>query len=179
MLDALERGPHRDNTIVILWSDHGWHLGEKQHWQKFTGWRVCTRVPDHPCSRGSDRLPQGTQLGTRCNQPVDLLGLFRTIADLCGIKPPASIGGRSYLPLLQGGEVKWRHPAYTFLGTPGSLAISTETMRYIRYANGDEELYDIVLDPFEWKNLSNHATQMKNLIEFRRLIPTELHSSAD
>ena len=77
-----------------------------------------------------------------------------------------------------GGEVKWLHPAYTFLGTPGSLAISTETMRYIRYANGDEELYDIVLDPFEWKNLSKDATQMKNLSEFRRLIPTELNSSA-
>ena len=179
VLDALERSPHRDNTIVILWSDHGWHLGEKQHWQKFTGWRVCTRVPlIIRVPEGVTGLPQGTQPGTRCNQPVDLLGLFHTIADLCGIKPPASIGGRSYLPLLQGGEVKWRHPAYTFLGTPGSLAISTETMRYIRYANGDEELYDIVLDPFEWKNLSKDATQMKNLSEFRRLIPTELNSSA-
>jgi arylsulfatase A-like enzyme len=45
VLDALEKSPQRDNTIVVLWSDHGWHLGEKEHWQKFTGWRVCARVP--------------------------------------------------------------------------------------------------------------------------------------
>ncbi|MCA9073219.1 MAG: sulfatase-like hydrolase/transferase, partial [Planctomycetaceae bacterium] len=62
VLDALEKSPHAKNTIVVLWSDHGWHLGEKQHWQKFTAWRLCTRVPLMiRVPQGSPGLSQGTQ----------------------------------------------------------------------------------------------------------------------
>ncbi len=77
-LDALRRRPNRDNTIVVLWSDHGWHLGEKQHWQKFTAWRVCTRVPlIVRVPAGTPGLPQGTKAGSTCGQPVNLLSLLR------------------------------------------------------------------------------------------------------
>ena len=67
VLDALEKGPNRDNTIVVLWSDHGWHLGEKQHWQKYTAWRVCTRVPlIVRVPKGTTGLPAGTRAGSVC-----------------------------------------------------------------------------------------------------------------
>ena len=79
-------GPNRDNTIVVLWSDHGWHLGEKQHWQKFTAWRVCTRVPlIVRVPAGTPGLPQGTQAGARAAKPVNLLSLFPTLTELAGL----------------------------------------------------------------------------------------------
>ena len=87
VLDALEKGPNKSNTIVVLWSDHGWHLGEKQHWQKYTGWRASTRVPlmikvPKNCSAS---LPNGTQAGTVYDYPVSLLSLYNTLTELCGI----------------------------------------------------------------------------------------------
>ena len=86
VLDALDSGPHRDNTIVVLWGDHGWHLGEKQHWQKFTGWRVCTRVPFIVrVPEGTPGLPEGTQAGGISTRPVNLLGLFPTLTRLAGL----------------------------------------------------------------------------------------------
>ena len=81
VLEALEKGPNAANTIVVLWSDHGWHLGEKQHWQKFTAWRACSRVPLIVMVRwGSDGLAEGTQPAV-CDRPVSLL------STLTGIKP--------------------------------------------------------------------------------------------
>ena len=83
VLDALEESPHRDNTIVVLWSDHGWHLGEKEHWRKFTGWRVCARVPlIVRVPQGAYGLPAGTTGGTRCHKPVNLVDLYRTLNEL-------------------------------------------------------------------------------------------------
>jgi arylsulfatase A-like enzyme len=74
VLDTLDTSPHKDNTIVALWSDHGWHLGEKQHWQKFTMWRATTRVPlIIKVPKGVPGLPEGTQAGGRSSRPVNLL----------------------------------------------------------------------------------------------------------
>ena len=77
VLDALESSPHRDNTIVVLWSDHGWHLGEKEHWQKFTPWRAAARVPLMiRVPQGTPGLPEGTKPGGLCDRPVNLVDLF-------------------------------------------------------------------------------------------------------
>lgn len=101
VLDALESGPHRDNTIVVLWSDHGWHLGEKEHWQKFTAWRVCTRVPlIVRVPAGTPGLPQGTTDGTVCSKPVNLLSLFPTLTALAGLPAKTDNDGPSLVPLL-------------------------------------------------------------------------------
>ena len=102
VLDALEKSPQRDNTIVVLWSDHGWHLGEKEHWQKFTGWRVCARVPLMiRVPKGAPGLPEGTTPGSVCDRPVSLVDLFGTLTDLCGLPPKADIESRSLAPLLR------------------------------------------------------------------------------
>jgi arylsulfatase A-like enzyme len=171
VLDALEKSPHADNTIVVLWSDHGWHLGEKQHWQKFTAWRVCTRVPLMiRVPKGTPGLPQGTQPGV-CSKPVNLLSLFPTLLKLCGLPGESHHDGPSLLPLLQNPKADWPHVSVTHLGDPGSFGLSAERWRYIRYANGDEELYDIKTDPHEWTNLAAKAEHSLQLKSLRKLSP--------
>ncbi|MEQ1828181.1 MAG: sulfatase-like hydrolase/transferase [Pirellula sp.] len=178
VLDALENGPNARNTIVVLWSDHGWQLGEKEHWQKFTLWRAVTRVPliiRVPKSI-SATLPDGTKVGAKCESPVNLLSLYPTLLELCGLPAKADNDGPSLMPLLRDpaqNQVndKWSHPSVTFLSEPGSYAVSTQSHRYIHYADGGEELYDITVDPYEWKNLASDKTFGDLLVEFRRVSP--------
>jgi arylsulfatase A-like enzyme len=175
VLDALENGPNKDNTIVVLWSDHGWHLGEKEHWQKFSGWRVSTRVPLMvKIPKGvSKALPDGVAAGGRCDEPVSLLSLFPTLTELCGLPAKAGIDGKSLLPLLKDPEMKTGQVAVTYLGTAGSYATSGKDWRYIHYADGGEELYHIQSDPFEWKNLAANPEYKQKLIEFRNRSPKD------
>lgn len=175
VLEALDKSPHRDNTLVVLWSDHGWHLGEKEHWQKFTGWRVCARVPLMiRVPKGAPGLPQGTVTGGVCDRPVSLVDLFATITELCGLPPKADIFSRSLVPLLRDPTVHWPHAALTHLDNPQNYALSSERWRYIHYVGGEEELYDIVSDPHEWTNLAKHPTaeHLAKLAEMRSLVPT-------
>jgi arylsulfatase A-like enzyme len=155
VLDALQAGPNGDNTIVILWSDHGWHLGEKQHWQKYTAWRACTRVPliirVPPQTPG---LKEGTQAGVICDQPVNLSSLFSTVTELVGHPRESNREVPSLVPLLKDPSAAWDHVAVTCLSEPGSFGMSTSDWRYIRYANGGEELYRTADDPYEWNNLA-------------------------
>ena len=171
VLDALENGPNRDNTIVVLWSDHGWHLGEKQHWQKFTGWRAVSRVPLlFRIPKGlCETLPEGTKPASQCDQPTNLLGLFPTLTELCNLPKKSDNDGVSLVPLLKDPKQDWNHPAITFLGQPGGYGLSTKEWRYIHYANGDEELYQIKDDPFEWENLAAKQGFQSKLKEMRKL----------
>lgn len=173
VLDALENGPNRDTTLVVLWSDHGWHLGEKQHWQKYTAWRAVTRVPLMiRVPRGAaPGLPAGTKAGTVSNAPVNLLSLYPTLTALAGIPPKQGNDGPSLVPLLRDVDAEWDRVSTTFLAERGSFGMSTRTWRYIRYANGDEELYDTVRDPFEWNNLAAAAGQATRLEALRALGP--------
>ena len=175
VLDALEQSPHRDNTIVVLWSDHGWHLGEKEHWQKFTGWRVGTRVPLMVrVPKGAPGLPAGTAAGGVCDRPVSLVDLFGTLTDLCGLPPKADIASRSLAPLLRDPQAAWPHAALTHLNDPANYAISTQRWRYIHYLGGEEELYDIETDPHEWTNLAARPAHAAKLAEMRALAPTTI-----
>lgn len=175
VLDALERSPHRDNTLVVLWSDHGWHLGEKEHWQKFTGWRACTRVPLMVrVPPGGPALPEGTRAGSICHRPVSLVDLFSTLTDLCGLPAKPGIESRSLVPLLRDPKAEWPHAALTHLDRPQNYAISTERWRYIHYFDGGEELYDIETDPHEWRNLLHgepEAGHLARAAELRALAP--------
>lgn len=147
LLDALEKSPHRDNTVVVLWTDHGWSLGEKEHWRKFALWEEPTRTPFIWV------VPGVTRPGTRCSRTVDLMSIYPTLCDLAGLPAPDHVEGRSIVPLLKEPAAEWKFPAITTHGR-GNHAVRTERHRYIRYANGDEELYDSVADPYEWKNLA-------------------------
>jgi arylsulfatase A-like enzyme len=172
VLESLEKGPNRDNTIVVLWSDHGWHLGEKQHWQKFTGWRVCTRVPlIVKVPKGTPGLAAGTKAGSFCNKPVNLLSLYSTLTELTGIPAKTGIDGVSLIPLLKNPAADWPHHSITYTGEPNSYSVSGERWRYLHYANGDEELYDIENDRYEWTNLAGSKKEAKRLAEFREIAP--------
>lgn len=163
VLDALDQSPRRNNTIVVLWSDHGWHLGEKEHWQKFTGWRACSRVP-------LMILAPGIKPGV-CDQPVSTIDLFKTLTSLTGIQTPENVSGNDLSPLLKNPESDWPHTSLTQLRGPKAYALSGRKFRYIHYANGDEELYDIVNDGFEHTNLAGKKDYEEILMKFRSKAP--------
>lgn len=147
VLDALENGPHKENTIIVLWTDHGWSLGEKQHWRKFALWEETTRTPLIWV------VPGMTEAGSKSARPVDLMSIYPTLCELAGLEIPSHVEGTSIVPLLKDPGAKWNLPAITTHGR-GNHAVRTETHRYIRYANGSEELYHNAEDPYEWTNLA-------------------------
>ncbi|TWU61663.1 sulfatase [Crateriforma conspicua] len=148
LLDAFEKSPERDNTIVVFWTDHGWSFGEKEHWRKFALWEEPTRTPMIWV------VPGMTKPSTRCERTVDLMSVYPTLCQLAGIPKPGHVSGYDITPLLEDPSASWDYPAITTHGYENH-AVRTQQHRYIRYANGDEELYDSVADPYEWKNLAN------------------------
>jgi len=147
LLDALDRSPIAENTVVVLWSDHGMHLGEKEHWEKFTLWEESTRVPLVFVAPGV------TKPGGRCDQPVSLLDIYPTLGALCGLPRRDDIEGTSLVAQLRDPGCKRIQPAVTTWGF-NNHAVRTDRWRYIRYHNGDEELYDHRSDPNEFTNLA-------------------------
>jgi arylsulfatase A-like enzyme len=167
LLAALDSGPHRDNTIVVLWSDHGWHLGEKQHWGKWTGWERATRVPlvIAPAKTAS----QGYKVGEACRRPVSLVDAYPTLVELCGLPAKADLDGRSLAPLLKDPSSETRPVITTF--DYGNYSIRTDRWRLIHYEDGSEELYDHDADPQEWRNLVADPAHEQTLRQLRRLLP--------
>jgi arylsulfatase A-like enzyme len=162
LLDGLEKSPYRDNTIVCLWSDHGWSLGEKSHWRKFALWEEPTRTVF------IWRVPGVTHPGGVCERTVDYTGIYPTLCELTGLSRPTHLDGRSFAPLLRDPRSAWDLPALTTHGFKNHT-VRTEDWRYIRYANGDEELYHVATDPFEYTNLANqseHAARKSELAEW-------------
>jgi len=158
VIDALDKSPHAKNTIIVLWTDHGWHLGEKKHWRKFSLWEEAGRTPlIFIVPKGlTGRLPDGTAVGGRVDRPVGLIDIYPTLVDLCGLSPNSALEGRSLLPLLEDGQARWLRPVLTTHGR-GNHALRTPRWRYIRYADGSEEFYDQKSDPNEWTNLAGDA----------------------
>ena len=147
LLDALDAGAYAQNTIVVFWSDHGYHFGEKHHFAKNTLWERSSRVPLAIVAPGVTR-PQ-----TVSTRPVSLLNLYPTLLDLCGLPPRSALEGVSLRPLLEDPKREWARPAVMTFGR-GNHAVRSERYRYIRYADGSEELYDHARDPGEWTNLA-------------------------
>lgn len=145
-LDVLKKNPRNRETMIILTSDHGWNLGEKKHWTKAALWNNTTRVPFMVVAPGF------TQASTTNNQPISLVDIYPTLCDLAGLEPPEHLEGKSIVPLIKDPQ---RKRSYAFLSYgPENTAVQTETLRYIRYEDGSEELYNHDNDPHEWVNLS-------------------------
>lgn len=170
VLAALDESPHKDNTIVVFLTDHGFHLGEKHHWQKATLWEEATH------SLLMIRVPGVTPIGKRCERFVSLQDVYPTLAQLCGIEPPAYLDGRSLVPLLKAPDCEWPSTAITCLtskGKPsdGFITIRSEEGRYIRYATDQEEFYDTSHDPHEWTNQIDNSTHAATIEELRGRVP--------
>ena len=166
LLDALDAGPHAQNTIIVLWTDHGWHLGEKQHWGKWTGWERSTRVP-LMIAPADDAL---VRRGEVCHQPASLIDLYPTLVDLCDIDlPPHQLAGISLQSLLADpARITGRKVVTTF--DKGNHSVRNDRWRYIRYADGSEELYDLQKDPHEFYNLMHGAGRNDVLKDLRSAI---------
>ena len=163
VLDALEREGLADETIVVLWSDHGWHLGEKLITGKNTLWERSTRVP-------LVLAGPGVSNGGRCVEPVELLDIYPTLIELAGLSTRENLEGLSLVPQLRDARSKRSRPAIT-TANPGNHSIRTKDWRYIRYADGSEELYDLREDPNEWRNLAKLEVHVQVLSEHRRWLP--------
>jgi len=164
LLDALDESPYAENTIICLWSDHGYHLGEKQHWHKCTLWERSCRVPFIWV------VPGMTKAGSRCGRTVDLLSVYPTLSSLCGFKTPQTAEGHDITPLLKNPNAEWEHPAITTLYWKNHT-VRTERWRYIQYYDGTEELYDHDKDPNEWTNLAGDPRYRDIIERLKKFLP--------
>ena len=146
MLEALKQNDLQDNTIVVLWSDHGYHLGEKEITGKNTLWDRSTRVP-------LIFAGPGVGVGQNCGRPAELLDMYPTLSELCGLKVPEHLEGLSLVPQLKNAAAPRTRPAIT-THNHDNHGVRSEEWRYIRYADGSEELYDMIEDPNEFTNLA-------------------------
>lgn len=147
VLDALERSPFKDNTIVVLWSDHGYQFGEKNHWEKVALWRPSNQVVFQVIAPGV------TQPGSRYDGPVSLMDVYPTLVQLAGLPPKEGIAGNDLTPTLKKPGTQTLPPALATLGR-GNHSVFSDRWVYIRYRDGSEELYDLQKDPYEWNNLA-------------------------
>ena len=178
LLDALERSPHARNTVVVFWSDHGMHMGQKENFEKFTLWELSTRVPLIVQSPGA------TDGGIRIDQPVSLMDLYPTLAEIAGFDAPSHADGVSLVPQMKAPQTR-RKPAITtyrfadrpawHLGAPREAetghAVRSERYRYIYYTGiGLEELYDHRTDPHEWENVAYKPENREVVREHRQYL---------
>lgn len=167
LITALQHSPHADNTIIVLWSDHGWHLGEKGHWHKRTLWEEATRVPLVVVA------PSVGKPGQRCRRPASLVDLFPTLIELCDLTTLEGLDGISLVPWLANPTAPRRQPAI-IVEESGHLAVRSDDYRYIRYKNGSEELYDHRIDPKEQTNLADRQESSEIKQRLAAFLPAEL-----
>ena len=171
VLDALDRGPYADDTVVVLFSDHGYHIGEKNRVSKHSLWEESTRVP-------LVVVPAKSQLRTfgdpnqSCTKPVGLIDLYPTILELCNLPAKKSNQGDSLVPLLKNPSSTWRYSTLTTYAR-GNHSLRTERYHYLRFEDGSEELYDHKFDPHEWHNLATSSDHSKLILRLRKDLPTD------
>jgi len=167
VLDALEKSKYADNTIIALFSDHGFHLGEKERWAKRSLWEDGTRVPVVV-------VAPGYKAAQKTNRPAELLDIFPTLLELAGLPKDESQEGQSLVPLMKNPDREWKHPAITSFGL-GNYSIRSIHYRFIQYFDGSRELYDLRNDPHEWNNLIGNPKMKKVIQEHASFIPQKQH----
>ncbi len=163
LMAQLDASGHADNTIIVLWGDHGWHLGEKLITGKNTLWERSTRVP-------LIFAGPGVKAGQVCHRPAELLDIFPTLLALTKMPARSDLEGHSLVPQLQDAHAPREWPAIT-THNQGNHAIRSEDWRYIHYADGSEELYDMKKDPNEWTNLASDPKHAAKKAELARWLP--------
>lgn len=177
IIDALDKSAYKDNTIVCVFADNGFHLGEKKHFAKFALWEQTTHILH------MWRVPGMTRAGATCSETVNLLNIYPTLVELCGLPQPAStLDGRSIVALLKNPDLDWKYPSVTTY-KQGNQAIRDKRYRYIRYADGTEELYDEPADPNEWTNIAAKPAMQSTVKQFRsqvtqNMVPATAKSAA-
>ena len=167
LLDALDNSAYRDNTYIVLYTDHGFHQGEKERFAKRSLWEDGTRTPMIIAGPGIAK-------GKVCSKPAQLLDIYPTLLELNGLKADPKLEGNSLVPLLKNPQANWPHMARTSFG-PGNYAIVSEHYRYIHYNDGSEEFYDRVKDPHEWKNAITNPEYAATIKIHRAQIPQQRH----
>ena len=164
LLAAVDEAGLTDDTIIVVWSDHGWHLGEKGITGKNSLWERATRVP-------LIFAGPGVQPGQRCTRPAELLDIYPTLIEIAGLPARDDLEGLSLVPQLRDAAAARERPAIT-THNAGNHGVRSERWRYIRYADGGEELYDMQSDPREWTNLAGRPEHASVIAEHRRWLPT-------
>ncbi|MBA9075836.1 sulfatase [Rufibacter quisquiliarum] len=169
VLDALEKSPYAQNTLVIFASDNGFHNGTKNHWTKETLWEQATTIPL------LIRLPNGK--GVVCPQTVSLIDIYPTLVEYCNLSPPKQqLDGLSMMPVLKNPKTRWERPGLTTTRENYS-AVRTQQYRYIKYADGSEELYDHQQDPYELKNLAQQLSLKPVMVSLAKQVPSQFKKS--
>ncbi|MDZ7724186.1 MAG: sulfatase [candidate division KSB1 bacterium] len=163
ILDALESSSYADNTTIVLWSDHGYHIGEKNRFGKHSLWEEATRAP-LIISDPDFQTPQ------TCNKPAGMIDIYPTLLDLCGLPKYLQNQGHSLKPLLANPNAAWPHAVVTTYGR-NNHSLRGEHFRYIRYEDGSEELYDHRSDENEWENLADKPGYETVKSIFRKKLP--------
>lgn len=163
LIATLKASAYASNTAIVFWSDHGFHMGEKQHFAKFTLWEEGTRAPL------AVMLPGGVGAGQVVDTTVSLLDIYKTVLDIAGIAIPDHAQGNSLLPLVLDPDTPWNRPAVSEMY--GNYSVRTDEYRYILYADGTQELYDHRVDATEHTNLADNPAYAALVADLRTWIP--------
>lgn len=167
VLDALDASGYADNTYIVMFTDHGFHIGEKERHAKRSLWEDGTRTPMIIAG-------PGIEPGQVCPKPVGLIDIYPTLLELAQLAPDPSHEGISLAPLLKDPDAKWPYFARCSFG-PGNYAIISQRYRYIQYNDGSEEFYDHSKDPNEWTNLISNPEYAQAILRHRKQVPVKRH----
>lgn len=162
VLDELRNSEYADNTVVVLWSDHGYRLGEKGTFAKHALWETATNAP---LMFAAPNLPKGKVI----NQAVEMLSIYPTLLDLCGLPQYDRNEGISLAPKMLSDKPGETTFAITTFGM-NNHSVKSDAYRYIQYEDGTEELYDHNTDPNEWTNQASK----ENLVEIKNNLKQQL-----
>lgn len=170
LIKALNESKYADNTIIVLWSDHGWQLGEKEHWRKFALWEnVNKSMLMFQSPKIKNIIPAGSAKGNT-NSLVSLIDIYPTLLELSGLPPRKDLDGKSLVPILKNPEqIDDRAIITTY--DYGSYSVRYDNWHYIAYIDGSSELYNLENDPQEWMNVYNDSTHNKTKELLATFIP--------
>ncbi|GAA3619317.1 sulfatase [Flavivirga jejuensis] len=166
VVEALEKSPHAKNTIIVLWSDHGQHLGEKRHFRKQALWEEATKVPLF------FKIPNNEKNGQRSSQVVSLLDIYPTLTELCNLPKVEQVEGESLVPLINAPETIQNRSVLTTWYYKNH-AVRSNDWRYIHYRDGGEELYNHKTDPGEHINLAGNPEYAMIIEAHKKWLPKQ------